>query len=70
MKEAQGDLSGAMGDIDGLGIFPCSKRWEGQALAPRLLGNCGLWILADQRAPKAFTLSRLSFCEQKERDLI
>ena len=67
VKEAQGELPVVMGILKVLAFFHVQKGGGHKPSHRALWISVGLWILADQKAPKAFALSRLSFCEQKDR---
>ena len=72
VKKAHAELSGVMGILsyfEGLGFFHVRKGVGHKPSHHAFWTTVGLWILADQRGPKAFAPSRLSSCEQKrERD--
>ena len=67
VREAQGELPVVMGILKVLAFFHVQKGGRHKPSHRALWISVGLWILADQKAPKAFALSRLSFCEQKDR---
>ena len=63
-----GELSGVMGILsyfEGLGFFHVRKGVGHKPSHHAFWTTVGLWVLADQRAPKAYMLSRLSSCVKK-----
>ena len=66
-EEGTGLKTSLDGQLEGLGFFHVQKGGRHNPSHHTFWATVGLWILADQKGPKAFALSRLSFREQKER---